>query len=85
MKISARLSADGTDFTMMVSGESFERNQWYLTARDLDRGVIRGGSVVARISAAMRNQSIVSSNVGEVRPRYSYETRAHQGLGERQT
>lgn len=59
VNMSAVLRADGTDFTIIVVGESLDRNQWYLTASDLDRGVIRGGSVVARIWAALLSSNTV--------------------------
>jgi hypothetical protein len=61
VKMSALFSSELISEMTMGVGESMERNQWYLTARDLERGVRRGGSVVARIFAAR-----LSSNTVEI-------------------
>lgn len=51
VKISALFSAEAIGNTTIVVGDKRERNQWYFTARDFERGVIRGGSVVASAMA----------------------------------
>mgnify|MGYP006978977770 CR=1 FL=1 len=70
MKMSAVLSWDATGFTRIVVGESLLLNQWYLTASDFDRGVIRGGSVVASAKAAeLSSKTVEIVEILSPRPR----------------
>ena len=51
VKISPIFSDDCTH-RMLIEGESFERNQWYFTAKCFDLGVTPVGSSFANFSAA---------------------------------
>ena len=59
VKISATLSCVRMCFTRRLEVDKCNQKQWYLTAKNLERGVIQGESVVASVKAGMLSSKTV--------------------------